>query len=230
MRVRPRTCNVLLCVALLHGTQSRRVRKKGGEKQQQQQPDLQKGAGPAQVPTDGERLTGAGSPPVGAGQPGPRPRGVPGALPGIPPPGSQLAPAYLDVRPDGWERGTLREVSAIARSVGWTEDELEEFYEERDAKGAIVRAVQGRRAGPGGKRGSRRPTTYTEEHTADFLRALRPSGKADALFFGNPLLALQIMQEHPGEVDPNAFFKFEEQCVTPSNILFPLPLCLSGLD
>ena len=145
--------------------------------------------------------------------PGPRPRGVPGALPGIRPPGSQLAAVYLDVRPDGWERGTLREVSAIARSAGWTEDELEEFYEERDAKGAIVRAVQGRRAGPGGKRGSRRPTTYTEEHTADFLRALRPSGKADALFFGNPLLALQIMHEHPGEVDPNAFFRFEAQCV-----------------
>ena len=227
MRVRPRTCSVLLCVALLHGTQSRRVRKKVGEK----------GAGPAQggaaVPTtsttDGQ-LPGADAPPGGAVQPGPRPRGVPGALPGIPPPGSQLAPAYLDVRPDGWERGTLREVSAIARTAGWTEDELEEFYEERDAKGAIVRAVQGRRAGPGGKRGSRRPTTYTEEHTADFLRALRPSGKADALFFGNPLLALQILQEHPGEVDPNAFFKFEAQCVTPSNILFPLPLCLSGLD
>ena len=223
MRVRPRTCSVLLCVALLHGTQSRRVRKKVGEKQQQQ-PDLQKGAGPAQVPTDGERLPGAGSPPGGAGQPGPRPRGVPGALPGIPPPGSQLAPAYLDVRPDGWERGTLREVSAIARTAGWTEDELEEFYEERDAKGAIVRAVQGRSTSRG------KPTTYTEEHTADFLRALRPSGKADALFFGNPLLALQIMQDHPGEVDPNAFFKFEAQCVTPSNILSPLPLCLSGLD
>ena len=122
MRVRPRTCSVLLCVALLHGTQSRRVRKKVGEKQQQQ-PDLQKGAGPAQVPTDGQ-LPGAGgaAPPGGAGQPGPRPRGVPGALPGIPPPGSQLAPAYLDVRPDGWERGTLREVSAIARTAGWTED------------------------------------------------------------------------------------------------------------
>ena len=212
MRVRPRTCGVLLCVALLHGTQSRRVRKKGGEK----------GAGPAQggaaVPTTSTtygQLPGAGgaAPPGGAGQPGPRPRGVPGALPGIPPPGSQLAAVYLDVRPDGWERGTLREVSAIARTAGWTEDELEEFYEERDAKGAIVRAVQGRRAGPGGKRGSRRPTTYTEEHTADFLRALRPSGKADALFFGNPLLALKIMQEHPGEVDPNAFFRFEAQCV-----------------
>ena len=210
MRVRPRTCGVLLCVALLHGTQSRRVRKKGGEK----------GAGAAQggaaVPTtsttDGQ-LPGADAPPGGAVQPGPRPRGVPGALPGIPPPGSQLAAVYLDVRPDGWERGTLREVSAIARSAGWTEDELEEFYEERDAKGAIVRAVQGRRAGPGGKRGSRRPTTYTEEHTADFLRALRPSGKADALFFGNPLLALKIMHEHPGEVDPNAFFRFEAQCV-----------------
>ena len=53
----------------------------------------------------------------------------------IPPPGSQLAAVYLDVRPDGWERGTLREVSAIARTAGWTEDELEEFYEERDAKG-----------------------------------------------------------------------------------------------
>ena len=205
MRVRPRTCGVLLCVALLHGTQSRRVRKKVGEK----------GAGPAQggaaVPTT-TTTTSDGQLP-GAGPPGPRPRGVPGALPGIPPPGSQLAPAYLDVRPDGWERGTLREVSAIARTAGWTEDELEEFYEERDAKGAIVRAVQGRRAGPGGKRGSRRPTTYTEEHTADFLRALRPSGKADALFFGNPLLALKIMQEHPGEVDPNAFFRFEAQCV-----------------
>jgi len=213
MRVRPRTCSVLLCVALLHGTQSRRVRKKVGEKQQQQ-PDLQKGAGPAQVPTDGQ-LPGAGgaAPPGGAGQPGPRPRGVPGALPGIPPPGSQLAPAYLDVRPDGWERGTLREVSAIARTAGWTEDELEEFYEERDAKGAIVRAVQGGSTSRGKKRGSRRPTTYTEEHTADFLRALRPSGKADALFFGNPLLALKIMQEHPGEVDPNAFFRFEAQCV-----------------